>query len=93
MVDLKQQALATHRFPISSISDLIEDDPTGFHLSSEILANFDRPGEMYLERDRAMRSIDIQNGMMNEMNELVSSFKRSRPNTYAAAPLVNKIPV
>ncbi|WP_273770802.1 PIG-L deacetylase family protein [Nostoc sp. UHCC 0926] len=46
VVEVKQQAIATYR---SQITDLIDDDPQGFRLSAEMLANFTRPWEVYLE--------------------------------------------
>ncbi|MBN3905535.1 MAG: PIG-L family deacetylase [Nostoc sp. NMS1] len=46
VVELKQQAIAAYR---SQITDLIDDDPEGFRLSAEMLANFTRPWEVYLE--------------------------------------------
>lgn len=46
VVEVKQQAIAVYR---SQITDLIDDDPQGFRLSAEMLANFTRPWEVYLE--------------------------------------------
>ncbi len=46
VVDCKQQAIAAYR---SQTTDLIDDDPTGFHLSPELLSNFAQPWEIYLE--------------------------------------------
>lgn len=46
VVALKQQAIAAYR---SQTTDLIDDDPEGFRLSSEMLANFTRPWEVYFE--------------------------------------------
>ncbi|MEH2443863.1 PIG-L deacetylase family protein [Nostoc sp.] len=46
VVELKQQAIAAYR---SQITDLIDDDPEGFRLSPEMLANFTHPWEVYLE--------------------------------------------
>ncbi|MEH2445283.1 MAG: PIG-L deacetylase family protein [Nostoc sp.] len=46
VVEVKQQAIAAYR---SQITDLIDDDPQGFRLSAEMLANFTRPWEVYLE--------------------------------------------
>lgn len=43
---LKRQAIAQYR---SQISDLINDDPQGFRLTSEMLQNFTQPWEIYLE--------------------------------------------
>jgi LmbE family N-acetylglucosaminyl deacetylase len=42
----KRQAIAAYR---SQISNLIDDDPTGFQLSSKMLDNFLKPWEVYLE--------------------------------------------
>ncbi|MEH2318025.1 PIG-L deacetylase family protein [Nostoc sp.] len=46
VVELKQQAIAAYR---SQITDLIDDDPEGFRLSAEMLANFTHPWEVYIE--------------------------------------------
>lgn len=46
VVELKQQAIASYR---SQITNLIDDDPQGFRLTSQMLANFTRPVEVYLE--------------------------------------------
>ena len=46
VVEVKQQAIAAYR---SQITDLIDDDPQGFRLSAEMLDNFTRPWEVYLE--------------------------------------------
>jgi LmbE family N-acetylglucosaminyl deacetylase len=46
VVGLKQQAIAAYR---SQISDLIDDDPTGFRLSAQMLETFTQPWEIYLE--------------------------------------------
>ncbi|MGF1480166.1 MAG: PIG-L deacetylase family protein [Cyanophyceae cyanobacterium] len=43
---LKQQAIAQYR---SQTTDLIDDDPEGFRLTPEMLANFAHPWEIYLE--------------------------------------------
>lgn len=45
VVGMKQRAIRAHR---SQISDLIDDDPDGFRLSAEVLANFAEPSEVYL---------------------------------------------
>ncbi|MEH2380370.1 MAG: PIG-L deacetylase family protein [Nostoc sp.] len=50
VVELKQQAIAAYR---SQITDLIDDDPEGFRLSAEMLANFTRPWEVYIEENRS----------------------------------------
>lgn len=42
----KLQAIAAHR---SQTTDLIDDDPQGFRLTSEMLAHFAHPWELYLE--------------------------------------------
>lgn len=47
VVDLKQHAIAEYR---SQITNLIDDDPTGFRLTPEMLAHFAHPWELYLER-------------------------------------------
>lgn len=44
----KKQAIAKYA---SQISDLIADDPEGFRLSVEMLANFTQPWEIYLEQN------------------------------------------
>ena len=46
VLDLKLQAIAAYR---SQITDLISDDPQGFRLTPEMLANFSQPWEVYLE--------------------------------------------
>jgi LmbE family N-acetylglucosaminyl deacetylase len=46
VVKLKQQAIACYR---SQITNLIDDDPEGFRLTPEMLLNFTRPWEVYLE--------------------------------------------
>lgn len=46
VVELKQQAIAAYR---SQTTDLIDDDPEGFRLTPEMLANFTHPWEVYLE--------------------------------------------
>ena len=46
VVELKRQAIAAYR---SQITNLIDDDPAGFRLTSEMLANFTRAWEVYLE--------------------------------------------
>ncbi len=42
----KQAAIRAHA---SQIAGLIDDDPSGFHLSAEVLAHFDVPFEIYFE--------------------------------------------
>lgn len=46
VVELKQQAIAAYR---SQTTNLIDDDPEGFRLTPEMLANFTHPWEVYLE--------------------------------------------
>ena len=46
VLELKQSAIAQYR---SQISDLIDDDPQGFRLTSEMISNFTQPWEIYLE--------------------------------------------
>jgi len=49
VLELKLQAIAAYR---SQTTDLIDDDPEGFRLKPEMLANFARPWEVYLEENR-----------------------------------------
>lgn len=49
VVELKQQAISAYR---SQTTDLIDDDPEGFRLTPEMLVNFTRPWEVYLEETR-----------------------------------------
>ncbi|MBD1874430.1 PIG-L family deacetylase [Nodosilinea sp. FACHB-131] len=46
-VELKRQAIHCYR---SQTTDLIADDPTGFRLLPELIANFLNPWEIYLEQ-------------------------------------------
>lgn len=46
VLSLKKQAITAYR---SQITDLIDDDPQGFRLTPEMLANFLRPWEVYFE--------------------------------------------
>lgn len=46
VLELKLQAIAAYR---SQTTDLIDDDPAGFRLTPEMLANFTHPWEVYLE--------------------------------------------
>ncbi len=46
VVSLKLRAIAAYR---SQITDLIDDDPNGFRLTPEMLANFMHPWEIYFE--------------------------------------------
>jgi len=48
VLSLKQQAIATYR---SQTTDLIDDDPTGFRLTAQMLKNFTQPWEIYLEEN------------------------------------------
>lgn len=50
VVELKQQAIAAYR---SQTTNLIDDDPEGFRLTSQMLANFTRPWEVYLEEEKS----------------------------------------
>ncbi|MBW4511624.1 MAG: PIG-L family deacetylase [Scytonematopsis contorta HA4267-MV1] len=45
-IELKQQAIRVYR---SQTTNLIDDDPEGFRLTPEMLANFAHPWEIYLE--------------------------------------------
>jgi LmbE family N-acetylglucosaminyl deacetylase len=47
-LDKKRRAIAAHR---SQITDLIDDDCTGFRLTESDLARFDLPYEFFLESD------------------------------------------
>ncbi|MDV2991521.1 MAG: 1D-myo-inositol 2-acetamido-2-deoxy-alpha-D-glucopyranoside deacetylase [Chroococcidiopsis sp. SAG 2025] len=46
VVEVKKQAIAAYR---SQTTNLIDDDPEGFRLTPEMLANFTRPWEVYIE--------------------------------------------
>lgn len=46
VVEVKQQAIAAYR---SQTTNLIDDDPEGFRLTPEMLANFTRNWEVYIE--------------------------------------------
>ncbi|WP_232073955.1 PIG-L deacetylase family protein [Spirosoma aureum] len=46
VMDQRKQAIASHR---SQVSRLINDDPTAFYLSPELLTHFDAPRELFLE--------------------------------------------
>jgi LmbE family N-acetylglucosaminyl deacetylase len=48
VVALKQQAIVAYR---SQTTDLIDDDPTGFRLTPQMLSNFAHPWEIYLEEN------------------------------------------
>lgn len=48
VMDQRNQAIAAHR---SQVTRLIDDDPTGFFLSPELLRHFERPRELFLERN------------------------------------------
>ena len=54
VVALKQQAIAAY---LSQTTDLINDDPTGFRLTPELLGNFTQPWELYLEQNHESSSI------------------------------------
>lgn len=49
VLEQKRMAIAAYR---SQTTDLIDDDPEGFRLTPEMLANFARPWELYLEEIR-----------------------------------------
>ncbi|MBW4521917.1 MAG: PIG-L family deacetylase [Scytolyngbya sp. HA4215-MV1] len=51
----KRQAIAAYR---SQTTALIQDDPTGFRLSTDMLKNFTRSWEIYLEVDRQTLKTD-----------------------------------
>lgn len=46
VLELKQQAIAAYR---SQTTNLIDDDPEGFILTSEMLTNFTHPWEVYMD--------------------------------------------
>jgi LmbE family N-acetylglucosaminyl deacetylase len=46
VLELKRQAIDLYR---SQLTDTIDDDPTGFRLSPDLLANFTQPWEVYFE--------------------------------------------
>ena len=46
----RDQAIAAHR---SQVSHLIDDDPTAFYLSPELLTHFDASRELFLEEHTA----------------------------------------
>ena len=46
VVETKRRAIGAH---VSQITDLIDDDPDGFRLSGQMLANFAAPFEVYFE--------------------------------------------
>jgi LmbE family N-acetylglucosaminyl deacetylase len=46
VLELKRQAIDLYR---SQLTDAIDDDPTGFRLSPDMLANFTQPWEVYFE--------------------------------------------
>ena len=56
VVEIKQQAIAAYR---SQTTDLINDDPTGFRLTPQMLNNFVQPWEIYLEDKTAHEFISI----------------------------------
>ena len=49
VLDQRNRAIAAHR---SQVTHLIDDDPTAFYLSPELLAHFDNPRELFLEEKR-----------------------------------------
>jgi LmbE family N-acetylglucosaminyl deacetylase len=49
VMDQRNRAIAAHR---SQVTRLIDDDPTGFYLSPELLTHFDNPRELFLEERR-----------------------------------------
>lgn len=49
MLETKMRAIAAYR---SQTTNLIDDDPEGFQLTAEMLENFARPWELYLEEVR-----------------------------------------
>jgi len=49
VLELKLKAISAYR---SQTTDLIDDDPEGFRLKPEMLANFARPWEVYLEENQ-----------------------------------------
>lgn len=49
VVAQKQSAIRAH---LSQTTDLIDDDPNGFRLSTEVLAHFAAPFEIYLEENK-----------------------------------------
>jgi LmbE family N-acetylglucosaminyl deacetylase len=49
----KENAIAAYR---SQTTALIDDDPQGFRLTPQMLANFTHPWELYLERNKPMSS-------------------------------------
>lgn len=51
----KVQAMTAYR---SQITDLIDDDPSGFRLTPDMLAPFQQPWEMYLEASKAALAVD-----------------------------------
>ncbi len=46
VIDQRDDAIAAH---ISQVTRLIDDDPTAFYLSPELLTHFERPYELFLE--------------------------------------------
>lgn len=48
----RNRAIAAHR---SQVTRLIDDDPTAFYLSPELLTHFDAPRELFLEERTALR--------------------------------------
>ena len=48
VMEQRNRAVAAHR---SQVTRLIDDDPTAFYLSPDLLAHFDQPRELFLEAD------------------------------------------
>ncbi|WP_461116387.1 PIG-L deacetylase family protein [Spirosoma jeollabukense] len=46
VIDQRNQAISAHR---SQVTRLIDDDPTAFYLSPELLTHFEKPRELFLE--------------------------------------------
>lgn len=46
VIDQRNRAIAAH---VSQVTRLIDDDPTAFYLSPELLTHFERPYELFLE--------------------------------------------
>ncbi|MCX6215488.1 PIG-L deacetylase family protein [Spirosoma sp.] len=49
VMDLRNQAISAHR---SQVSRMINDDPTAFYLSPELLEHFKEPRELFLEEPK-----------------------------------------
>jgi hypothetical protein len=73
VLKLKQKAIASYR---SQITNLIDDDPQGFRLTPEMLANFTRPVEVYLfvvllESDRLFQTFLYLLGSKSPVKKMV----------------------